>query len=114
MSLRKKEYRDRIIDEIVKSKLESFGALCIEGPKWCGKTWTALNHSNSVIFIGDSQNNFQNRMLAEVDPSITLEGINPRLIDEWQEVPSLWDAVRFEVDKSREKEQYILTGSRTP
>lgn len=114
MSLRKQEYRERIIDDIIKSKLASFGAVCIEGPKWCGKTWTSLNHSNSVFYVGDPQNNFQNRLLAEVDPSIVLEGLNPRLIDEWQEVPSLWDAVRFEVDKSRDKGQYILTGSSTP
>lgn len=114
MSLRKQEYRERIIDDIVKSKLASFGAVCIEGPKWCGKTWTALNHSNSVFFIGDPQNNFQNRLLAEVDPSIVLDGLNPRLIDEWQEVPSLWDAVRFEVDKTKHKGQFILTGSSTP
>lgn len=114
MSLRKQEYRERIIDDIVKSKLASFGAVCIEGPKWCGKTWTALNHSNSVVYIGDPQNNFQNRLLAEVDPSIVLAGLHPRLIDEWQEVPSLWDAVRFEVDKTKNKGQYILTGSSTP
>lgn len=114
MSLRKQEYRERIIDDIVKSKLASFGAVCIEGPKWCGKTWTALNHSNSVVYIGDPHNNFQNRLLAEVDPSIVLDGLNPRLIDEWQEVPSLWDAVRFEVDKTKYKGQFILTGSSTP
>lgn len=114
MSLRKQEYRERIIDDIVKSKLASFGAICIEGPKWCGKTWTALNHSNSVVYIGDPHNNFQNRLLAEVDPSIVLDGLNPRLIDEWQEVPSLWDAVRFEVDKTKYKGQFILTGSSTP
>lgn len=114
MSLRKQEYKERIIDDIVKSKLESFGAVCIEGPKWCGKTWTALNHSNSVVYIGDPHNNFQNRLLAEVDPSIVLGGLNPRLIDEWQEVPSLWDAVRFEVDKTKNKGQFILTGSSTP
>lgn len=114
MSLRKQEYKERIIDDIVKSKLTSFGAICIEGPKWCGKTWTALNHSNSVVYIGDPHNNFQNRLLAEVDPSIVLDGLNPRLIDEWQEVPSLWDAVRFEVDKTKNKGQFILTGSSTP
>lgn len=114
MSLRKQEYRERIIDDMVKSKLASFGAVCIEGPKWCGKTWTALNHSNSVVYIGNPQNDFQNRLLAEVDPSIVLAGLHPRLIDEWQEVPSLWDAVRFEVDKTKNKGQYILTGSSTP
>lgn len=114
MSLKKQDYRPRIIDDIVKSKLTSFGAVCLEGPKWCGKTWTALNHSNSVIYIGDPHNNFQNRLLAEVDPSIVLEGPTPRLIDEWQEVPSLWDAVRFEVDKSKHKGQFVLTGSSTP
>ena len=67
----------------------------------------------SVVYIGDPKNNFQNRLLVEVDPSIVLAGHNPRLIDEWQEVPSIWDAVRFEVDKTKHKGQFILTGSST-
>ena len=114
MALSKMGYRTRIIDDIIEIKLKSFGALCIEGPKWCGKTWTALNHSTSAFFIGDPKNNFQNRTLASIDPSLVLDGESPRLIDEWQEVPSLWDAVRFEVDNMPNKGRFILTGSSTP
>lgn len=114
MALSKTGYRTRIIDDIIDIKLKSFGALCIEGPKWCGKTWTALNHAMSAFFIGDPKNNFQNRTLASIDPSIVLEGEFPRLIDEWQEVPSLWDAARFAVDNIPTKGRFILTGSSTP
>ena len=109
-----KNYRPRIIDQKIDKYLNSFGALCIEGPKWCGKTMTASFHSNSAIFIGDPSGNFQNRKLAEMAPDIILEGEYPRLIDEWQEVPSLWDAVRFKADKLSEKGLFILTGSATP
>lgn len=91
-----------------------FGAVCIEGPKWCGKTWTGLNHSNSVIYINDPSGNFQNRRLAEINPELVLKGENPRLIDEWQEVPQIWDAVRHKVDMISEKGNFILTGSATP
>lgn len=110
----KEKYRPRIIDERIRNYLLTFGAICIEGPKWCGKTWTSSYHSNSEIYIGDPSGNFQNRKLAEMSPSIVLEGKNPRLIDEWQEVPSLWDAVRFKVDQVSMKGQFILTGSSTP
>ena len=95
----KKNYRPRVIDAKLKEYLSVFGAVCIEGPKWCGKTWTASYHSESEIYIGDPANNFQNRQLAELSPALVLEGETPRLIDEWQEVPPLWDAVRYYVDQ---------------
>jgi len=108
------EYKPRIIDKKIEEYLSVFGAICIEGPKWCGKTWSALYHSKSEIMIGDPEGNFQNRQLAQMSPSFVLEGDSPRLIDEWQEVPPLWDAVRHKVDQKSEKGQYILTGSATP
>ena len=114
MTLREKSYKPRIIDESIRKRLDLFGAVCIEGPKWCGKTWTGLNHAESVIFVGDPQKNFQNRTLIELDNTYALEGARPRLIDEWQEIPSLWDAVRHQVDRDGQKGQYILTGSSTP
>ncbi len=107
-------YKPRIIDKQVEKYLSAFGAVCIEGPKWCGKTWTSSYHCNSEICIGDSKGNFQNRRLAEMSPDIVLEGEPPRLIDEWQECPSLWDAVRNTVDKRARKGQFVLTGSSTP
>lgn len=107
-------YLPRIIDKTVEIHLNTFGAVCIEGAKWCGKTWTANTHSNSSIYLGDPAGNFQNKSLAKIDPKLVLEGDSPRLIDEWQEVPELWDAVRFEVDQRGKKGQFILTGSATP
>ncbi len=107
-------YKQRIVDSKVESYLETFGGVCIEGPKWCGKTWTSSFHSKSEIYIADPKGNFQNKRLAELDPTLVLDGESPRLIDEWQEVPSLWDAVRFEVDKTTEKGKFLLTGSSTP
>lgn len=109
-----KLYKRRVIDAQVDRYLKNFGAICIEGPKWCGKTWTSSYHSNSEFLIGDPSGNFQNRQLAQLSPSIVLDGETPRLIDEWQEVPSIWDAVRYTVDKRGEKSQFILTGSSTP
>ncbi len=106
-----KDYKKRIIDETLKKYLETFGALLIEGPKWCGKTWTGSNASNSVFLLADPKNNFNNKQIALLNPDIVLNGDNPRLIDEWQEVPSLWDAVRGRVDESAKKGQFILTGS---
>ncbi|WP_295247311.1 DUF4143 domain-containing protein [uncultured Catenibacterium sp.] len=107
-------YKARIIDKKIDKYLSVFGAICIEGPKWCGKTWTSSYHSNSEIYIGDPSGNFQNRQLAQMSPSLVLEGEIPRLIDEWQEVPPLWDAVRYKVDQIPKKGQFILTGSATP
>ena len=110
----RQNYRPRIIDRQVEEYLSAFGAVCIEGPKWCGKTWTSSYHSKSEIYLGDPAGNFQNRQLAELSPALVLEGETPRLIDEWQEVPPLWDAVRYQVDQTARKGQFILTGSTTP
>ena len=107
-------YKPRIVDELVEKDLRIFGAICIEGPKWCGKTWTSFHHANSEFFVGDPSGNFSNRMLAEVEPYTVLKGDTPRLIDEWQEVPALWDATRAFVDENGNKGQIILTGSSTP
>ena len=112
--MNKKNYMPRIIDGKLKEYLQVFGAVCLEGPKWCGKTWTSSYHSNSEIMIGDPSGNFQNRSLAEMNPALILDGKAPRLIDEWQEVPQIWDAVRHRVDQVMEKGQFILTGSATP
>ena len=109
-----KNYKERLIDNKIEEYMNSFGAVCVEGPKWCGKTWTSLNHAKSVSYIGSPANNFQNRVMAELSPELVLQGELPRLIDEWQEVPAIWDAVRFEVDKEIGKGKYILTGSSTP
>ena len=109
-----RKYRPRIIDSTVEDYLQAFGAVCIEGPKWCGKTWTSAFHSKSQFLLGDPSNNFQNRSLAQLDPAMVLKGESPRLIDEWQEVPAIWDAVRYEVDARDEQGQFILTGSSTP
>lgn len=108
------EYKKRIIDSTIETYLEISGAVCIEGPKWCGKTWTSSHHSNSEFIVGDPANSFSNRQLAELNPAMILQGETPRMIDEWQEVPAIWDAVRAEVDKRHKKGQIILTGSSTP
>lgn len=108
-----KEYKQRLIDKNVENYLDAFGALLIEGPKWCGKTWTAEHHCNSTFYLEDPRNSFQNRRLAEIALEDTLEGDIPRLIDEWQEVPEYWDAIRYRVDKDTRKGQFILTGSTT-
>ena len=110
----KQNYIPRMIDTAVERYLSTMGAVCIEGPKWCGKTWTSSYHSNSEFLVGNPDNNFQNRALAELAPALVLEGEVPRLIDEWQEVPPLWDAVRYTVDQRGQTGQFILTGSATP
>ena len=110
----REKYIPRIIDAAVERYLSAMSAVCIEGPKWCGKTWTSSYHANSEFLVGSPDNNFQNRALAELSPALVLEGETPRLIDEWQEVPPLWDAVRYTVDRRGEKGQFILTGSATP
>ena len=110
----KEQYKKRIIDQTIETYLKISAAICIEGPKWCGKTWTSAFHSKSEFLVGDPYNAFSNRQLAELNPSLVLQGETPRLIDEWQEVPSLWDATRAEVDSRNKKGQIILTGSSTP
>lgn len=107
-------YRPRFIDKYIDEMLETFGALCIEGPKWCGKSWTSAFHSSSVISLANPNDNFQNRRMAEMNPALVLDGEEPRLVDEWQVVPPIWDAVRYRVDESPRKGRFILTGSATP
>lgn len=112
--MKKELYKPRIIDKQIETYLNAFGAICVEGPKWCGKTWTSSYHSKSEIYIGDPKGNFQNRQLAELSPELVLDGETPRMIDEWQECPPLWDAVRSKVDERGSKGNFILTGSSTP
>ena len=107
-------YKPRIIDQQIDDYLTVMGAVVIEGPKWCGKTWTSSQHSKSEFMVGSADGNFQNKRLAELSPETVLLGETPRMLDEWQEVPLLWDAVRAEVDKRNAKGQFILTGSATP
>lgn len=114
MEYRIANYRSRIADTLLKDKLEATGAVLIQGPKWCGKTTTALQFANSVIFLQDPQIGRQALLAADVNPSLLLEGDTPRLIDEWQLAPQLWDAVRHEVDMRNLFGQFILTGSTTP
>ena len=110
----KTKYRPRIMDDKVQKSLSTFGAICIEGPKWCGKTWISSYHANSEFLLMDPKDNFQNRRLAEMSPDIILDGKTPRLIDEWQEVDAIWDAVRYMIDSNGKKGQFILTRSSTP
>lgn len=108
------DYRPRITDTLLLRKLEAKGAILIEGTKWCGKTTTAIQASSSVLYLADVESQKTNLLLSEANPSFLLKGDTPRLIDEWQIIPRLWDAVRFEVDKRREVGQFILTGSAVP
>lgn len=108
------KYLSRIADNMLKDRLALKGAVLITGPKWCGKSTTALNAAGSYIFMQDPETQRQNIEMARFSPSTLLEGKTPRLIDEWQIVPEIWDAIRFEVDKRRERGQFILTGSVTP
>ena len=107
-------YVPRIIDKKLEESLSVFGAVLIKGPKWCGKTTTAEKFASSKLLLSDPVNDFAARSLAELEPSLAIEGKAPRMIDEWQEVPKLWDAVRFECDKRGSCGQFILTGSATP
>ncbi len=109
-----KNYRKRIADEILSRKLEGKGAVLIEGPKWSGKTTTAEQHASSILYMDDPERKEQNISLSELNPRRLLSGDTPRLIDEWQLAPKLWDAVRFEVDHRAEVGQFILTGSAVP
>ena len=109
MSLKKDNYKERLIDEKISKYLKVFGAISIEGPKWCGKTWTSLNHANSVTYMTERSP----RDLANINPKYIFTKEKPQLIDEWQLVPSIWDSVRHECDSDHEKGKFILTGSTT-
>ncbi|MDO5303630.1 MAG: DUF4143 domain-containing protein [Clostridia bacterium] len=109
-----KEYRARIVDEILKDKLEAKGAVLIEGPKWCGKTTTAMQVAGSVLRMDEPSKRATNIQMAELEPERLLNGETPRLIDEWQIAPKLWDATRYEVDTRGEVGQFLLTESAVP
>lgn len=107
-------YRPRIADRILERKLKGKGAVLIEGAKWCGKTTTAEMQANSILYMSEPGRVAQNIQLATINPSLLLKGENPRLIDEWQLAPQLWDAVRFEADHLHHTGLFILTGSSVP
>jgi len=107
----KTNYLPRIADTVLKEKLQAFGAVFIAGPKWCGKTSTAEVQAKSALYMQDPDTMSANLRAADTKPSLLLAGEKPRLLDEWQVAPVLWDAVRFAVDKSGELGQFILTGS---
>lgn len=107
MSLRNDQYLPRLVDEKIVRYLRLFGAISLEGPKWCGKTWTGLHHAKSVSYMTDQSQ----RNLAMVDPTYIFRDERPQLIDEWQVVPPIWDAVRHGCDQDRGKGKFILTGS---
>ena len=108
------EYRKRIADKILKYRLEETGAVLIEGPKWCGKTTTAEHQAKSILYMDNPAKKAQNLEMAKINPQRLLRGNTPRLIDEWQLAPSLWDTVRFEVDHRKKEAQFTLTGSAVP
>ena len=107
-------YRSRIVDSTLRRKLKGKGAVLIEGPKWCGKTTTAEQFARSILSVDDPATVDANRILSEIDPEKLLDGEQPRLLDEWQVAPKLWDAVRHHVDHHKGQGQFILTGSSVP
>nr|WQH63978.1 DUF4143 domain-containing protein [Methanosphaera sp. ISO3-F5] len=108
-----KKYLKRLIEQDLKDYLEIIGAVLLVGPKWCGKTTTAEQYANSILKLQDPDNRKSYLQLAEIKPSKLLEGEKPRLIDDWQLAPVLWDAVRISVDNADSKNLYIMTGSTT-
>lgn len=107
-------YKPRIADKMLRRRLMGVGAVLIQGPKWCGKTTTAEQQAKSVVYLDDPEYMDQNIELASLSPKRILEGATPRLIDEWQLAPKLWDAARFEVDHRKAEGQFIFTGSAVP
>ncbi|MBO4357538.1 MAG: ATP-binding protein [Candidatus Methanomethylophilaceae archaeon] len=104
-------YLPRLVEAEIDNTMQIMGAVSIEGPKGCGKTWCARSKSNSEFSLVNPEGNFANRKLAEIDPAMALKGDEPHLIDEWQDVPGIWDAVRYSVDMSNSNGRYILCGS---
>ncbi len=107
MSLRKKDYINRLVDKKIEEYLSIFGAVSIEGPKWCGKTWASLNHANSAIYLDDEET----KQKADLSLDLILNEEKPELIDEWNLMPKIWDAVRRKCDETNLKGNYILTCS---
>ena len=110
----KSKYRPRIADGLLKLKLSAMGAVLVEGAKWCGKTTTCEQQAKSVLYMADPNKRQEYLKLAELEIERLLEGEQPRLIDEWQDVPQFWDAIRFKVDHEGNEGQFILTGSAVP
>lgn len=108
-----KDYLERVIDKELEIRLQAFGATLIVGPKWCGKTTTGTRMAKSIIKMQDPDMREGYLSTAAVKPSLLLKGDNPRLIDEWQDAPVIWDAVRTEVDERKKEGLFILTGSNT-
>lgn len=108
------KYLHRISEAVLEQKLDSSGAVLIEGPKWCGKTSTGAYFARSILYVQDPDKRQMYKQMADTQPSLLLQGDTPRLLDEWQTIPLLWDAVRFAVDRRQEVNQFILTGSATP
>lgn len=108
------QYKPRIADRLLARKLAGKGAVLLEGAKWCGKTTTAEQIAKSILYMSEPGKMEQNKQLAVINPSLLLRGEKPRLIDEWQVAPQLWDSIRFEADHSQSLGQFILTGSCVP
>ena len=108
------EYKPRIVDSLLQNKLEAKGAVLIEGAKWCGKTTTAEQKATSILKMDNPKTKEQNLTMAKINPQRLLKGETPRLIDEWQLAPTLWDTIRYEVDERQKMGQFILTGSAVP
>ena len=106
-----KQYKNRVVDSLLAEKLEAMGAVLIEGPKYCGKTTTGEQQARSVLYMADPEIKERNLTMASTNIKRLLKGDTPRLIDEWQIAPKLWDAIRFEVDHRGEDGQFMLTGS---
>ena len=107
-------YKPRVIDLTISNRLRNKGAILVEGAKWCGKTTTCEQHASSILYMSDPDRVKQNLQLADISPRSLLQGETPRLIDEWQMAPKLWDAVRFEVDHRDGFGHFLLTGSAVP
>ena len=108
------KYLKRCVDTRLKDKLDSSGAVWIKGPKWCGKSTTAEQIAKSCVYMQSRKDRDQNIALAKNAPEVFLTGKTPRLIDEWQIIPFIWDDIRYEIDKRDTFGQFILTGSATP
>ena len=108
------DYKKRIMDGIIEKRLKNKGAILLEGAKWCGKTTTCEQHASSIIYMSDPDRVRQNLQLADISPRSLLQGETPRLLDEWQIAPKLWDAIRFEVDHRDGFGHFLLTGSSVP
>src|SRR5215469_8960217 len=106
-----KNYSKRLLDQKIEKKLKSTGGVLLKGVRFCGKTTTAMHHAASSVRLDESE---LIREQATLAPQIILQGDTPRLLDEWQLVPSIWNAVRAEIDRRSKKGQFILTGSASP